>query len=319
MSSITPDREFTQGTTGIKDTVPLLTDGEPVPDLESADSITLILQGESTHEIDCAVADSAAGTVDYTLTSAELENSGVFYGQFKIVWSDKTIYIPDPGYLIYHIQESLRSDSYCTPYDVYRRAGVGEDISSWADVENYITASDDRIDSIFKRSFKANQIVTEWKDIEDLDEDEVINTIFLDNYPVKSITSLEEYDAVSSTAAIVWAASDYWLDNDIGRIRLRIEEFAHQNHRVKVVYVYGPDEVPGIVKDLSAVIAAMSVLINQIGGTYDDVTSYSLPSGVSVSVGEPYMNMLRDIDELRKERDDIIKRMGKTRIFTPVI
>lgn len=318
---IVPDREFTQGTTGIEDNVPLSTNGVAIANLSTASSITLILQGEGvTYEIPCTVPDAGAGIVRYTMTSTHTAVAGMFYGQFKIVWSDITIYVPDPGYIIYHIQESLRTASYCTPYDVYRRCGVDDEVATWSDVENFITAADARIDSIFKKSFKSGQSYTEWIDIEDLDDYDVINTIFLSNYPVSSITSLESYDATSGTTPVrIWTESDYWLDSDIGRIRLKTDEFAHQDNRVKVVYLYGPSEVPADIKDLSAIISAMMVLIKQIGGTYDDVTSYSMPSGVSVSVGEPYMNMLRDIEELRKERDDMIRRIGAVRIFTPVV
>jgi hypothetical protein len=42
---IVPDREFTQGTVGIEDTIPLSTNGTPVANLGSAESIILILQG----------------------------------------------------------------------------------------------------------------------------------------------------------------------------------------------------------------------------------------------------------------------------------
>jgi len=318
---IVPDREFTQGTAGIEDIVPLSTNGTPIANLGSAESITLILQGKTvTHEIECTVADESAGTVKYTLGEADTDLAGVFYGQFKIVWADVTLYVPDPGYLIYHIQEALRSNSYCTPYDVWRRAGVEEDVTNWAEVEEFITAADDRIDKIFKKTFKPNQEAEEWIDIEEIDEDDEINTIFLTNYPVKSITSMASYEiSDDSTPSKIWASNEYWIDKEIGKIKLRYGEFAHQENRIKVVYIYGPDEVPAIIKDLSAVISSMMVLIKQIGGTYDDVTSYSMPSGVSVSVGEPYMNMLRDIEELKKERDDIIDKIGARRVFTPVI
>jgi hypothetical protein len=227
--------------------------------------------------------------------------------------------VPDPGYILFHIQELIREEKYCTPYDVYRRAGVDETVASLADVEEYISAADSRIEKMFQKSFKANQNETEWIDIEDLDEDDEIQTIFLENIPVKSITSLESYDVGSDTPSITWTASDYWLDKKIGRIRLQSTQFIHQNHRIKAVYVHGADSVPGAIRDLSAVITAMMVLIKQIGGTYDDVTSYSMPSGVNVSVGEPYMNMVKDIGELVKERNEIVKNIGKLKFDTLVI
>lgn len=318
--AITPDQTITQGTDGVAFIIPLLSNGEILEDLNTATGITLQLQREGVlKEITCSVESAIEGTVTFVLLAEHTNIAGDFYGQFKIEWADKTIFVPDPGYVLFHIQELIREEKYCTPYDVYRRSGVDETVASLGDVEEYISAADSRIEKIFQKSFKANQTETEWIDIEDLDEDDEINTIFLQNVPVKSITSLESYNIGSATADIVWTASDYWLDQKIGRIRLQSKHFVQQNHRIKVVYVHGPDSVPGAIRDLSAVIASMMVLIKQIGGTYDDVTSYSMPSGVSVSVGEPYMNMLKDIGELQKERDTIIKQIGKLKFDTLVI
>ncbi len=318
--SVIPDQVITQGTEGIQFTLPLLEDGIPITNLDLATEIIFILQRKGiSYEIPCLVSSATLGTVYFILTSEHTAIAGDFYGQFKVVWADKTIFVPDPGYILFHIQELIREEKYCTPYDVYRRSGVDETVASLGDVEEYISAADSRIEKIFQKSFKANQTETEWIDIEDLDEDDEINTIFLQNVPVKSITSLESYNIGSATADIIWTASDYWLDQKIGRIRLQSKHFVQQNHRIKAVYVHGPDSVPGAIRDLSAVIASMMVLVKQIGGTYDDVTSYSMPSGVSVSVGEPYMNMLKDIGELQKERDTIIKQIGKLKFDTLVI
>lgn len=209
-------------------------------------------------------------------------------------------------------------DKYCTSADVYRKAGIDSSVVSVDSVNAEIVWSDAQIDKMFQKSFFSSQSVTEWHDVDDLDEDEVIDDIFLDKRPVQSITSLESYDK-TSTLVETWTASDYWLDEDIGRIRLRTAEFAHQKMRVKCVYTYGYSSVPIEIQELSAVITAMKLLIIQIGGTYDDVTSYSLPSGVSISVGEPYMNMTRSIEKLDKERKELIKSIGQLRTTLVVV
>ena len=208
--------------------------------------------------------------------------------------------------------------TYATVAAVYRKAGIDNTVISEVDVEKHLFEADAEIDAMYQKSFGNAQTETEWIDIENLDEDEDIDTIFLDKRPVQSITSLESYD-VTETLVIIWAASDYWLDSGMGRIRLRSKTFSQQNHRVKCVYTYGYSSIPVNITALSATISAMRVLIEQIGGTFDDVTSYSLPSGVSVGVGEPYMNMTRGIEKLKDEKDRLIKAIGQLRTSTLVI
>ena len=207
---------------------------------------------------------------------------------------------------------------YTTSNDVYRKAGIDSTVISVDDVNSFIAESDAEIDAMYQKSFANATTETEWIDIENLDEDEDIDTIFLDKRPVQSITSLESYDT-SGTLITTWEASDYWLDSGMGRIRLVSKTFAHQNHRVKAVYTYGYTAVPTNIAALSATISAMRVLIDQIGGTYDDVTSYSLPSGVTIGVGEPYMNMTRAIEKHKDEKDRLIKAIGQLRTNTLVI
>jgi hypothetical protein len=207
---------------------------------------------------------------------------------------------------------------YTTSNDVYRKAGIDSTVISVDDVNSFIAESDAEIDAMYQKSFANATTETEWIDIENLDEDEDIDTIFLDKRPVQSITSLESYDT-GGTLITTWEASDYWLDSGMGRIRLVSKTFAHQNHRVKAVYTYGYTAVPTNIAALSATISGMRIIIQQIGSTYDDVTSYSLPSGVSIGIGEPYTNMRETVSRLEKEKDRLIKAIGQLRTNMVVI
>jgi hypothetical protein len=207
---------------------------------------------------------------------------------------------------------------YCTTSSVFRKTGIEAAVVGEDDVADYILEAMGEIDSLYQRSFGNAQTKTQWIDIEDLDDDEEIATIFLDYRPVQSITSVVSYDT-TDTIAVTWTASDYWADLGTGIIRLRTKKFSHQNNRVKVIYTYGYSTVPANIKNLTATICAMRILIQQIGGTYDDVTSYSMPSGVSIGVGEPYMNMTRAIEKLEKEKKTLIKNIGQLRTTVLVI
>lgn len=220
-------------------------------------------------------------------------------------------YVDGSGVVDIRLISYSPSKLYCTPDDVYNlKAGIDSTVISEVNVRRAIELTDSMLDEHYGKSFLDGTSVTEWLDIEDIDEDDEITTIFLEKRPVQSLTSLVSYNT-SDEIAKTWATSDYWLDTKLGRLRLRTKEFSHQNRRVKVVYTYGYSSVPTNIRNLSATITAMTVLIIQMGGTYDDVTSYTLPSGVSIGVGEPYMNMRTAIDKLEKERDFILKSIGQ--------
>lgn len=208
--------------------------------------------------------------------------------------------------------------AYCVAADVYRKAGITSDVISEADVALEITDADAEIDKMYQKSFNNATEVTEWHDVEDLDEDEKISILFLDMRPVQSITSMGSYDTYGNLV-ITWTSDDYWLDAKMGRIRLRTKEFVQQNHRIKIVYEYGFDSVPQEIESLSAMITGMRAIIHQIGGTYDDVTSYSLPSGVSIGVGEPYTNMREALSRLEKQKTQLLASIGQLRTSLLVV
>lgn len=270
------------------------------------------------------------GTANTTKAIGDLtaESTGVYtyvftipddaaYGDWSYAFTPSTATAKIEDYKYFTV-DAFDSGLYCTTMDVYRKAGIDSTVIGEGDVADFIKESDGEIRAMYQRSFADATTETEWIDIENLDEDEEIDTIFLDLRPVQSITSLESYDT-SGTLITTWESSDYWLDAKMGRIRLTSKKFAQQNHRVKCVYTYGYTTVPTNIAALSATISAMRTLIYQIGGTYDDVTSYSLPSGVTIGVGEPYMNMTRAIEKLKDEKDRLIKSIGQLRTSTLVI
>lgn len=210
---------------------------------------------------------------------------------------------------------------YTTVDDVYRKAGISSSAISESDVTDHIKDAEAEVEEILGRSFRNGNTFTEWIDTYDENESiegPEINTIFLSHFPVQAITTMKSYD-VDGTLQKTWTGSDYWLDLDVGRIRLRSDEFANQRRRVEVVYTQGYFSVPRKIKDLTASIAAIQILVQQIGGTYDDVTTYSLPTGISVSVGEPYMNMRATIERLEKRVQELLKNIGRYKNNSVVI
>ena len=93
---------------------------------------------------------------------------------------------------------------------------------------------------------------------------------------------------------------------------LYTEEFEHQARRVKIVYSYGFDVVPANIQQLTTVFATLKMLLNHIGSSVDDITSYSA-CGISLSVGEPYTASARAIELLTKEKDRLVAAIGRQR------
>ena len=195
------------------------------------------------------------------------------------------------------------------------------------DIQNMIDDADAEINEWTGKKFTSTN-VTEWfpgrsnritssgsvssgQYYEVTEEDKYL--IILSNYPIISITSLQfmDDDGVTVDDTLV-ENTDFHLWPDIGKIWIITNTIpaGHNKRKVKVVYTHGYATVPRIVKRLSATIAAIDSLITATGGTYDDVTSYTL-GPKSVAVGEPYMNLKAAIERLEKKRDMLWNMVGR--------
>lgn len=218
------------------------------------------------------------------------------------------------------VERALKT--YCTIYDVYRKAGITSDVVIPEDVIDHILDSQSEIDEIMGRTFYNEQEVTEWIDTISTHSDESVRNrehyqIFLKYRPVQKIDSIELYSRKILDREIL--PDEYYFDPKIGMITLIKGYFPNQKQSVKVTYKYGYPQVPRNIKHLCTAMSALRILTEQVGTTYDDVTSYTLPTGVSVMIGQPYMNMTKAIEILRKEIDDLLSRIGRYRSNSVVI
>lgn len=246
--------------------------------------------GEYYYDYDIA-ADATTGWWITKWTGVAGGFSDVTQGQFKVA---------DP-------LEKL----YCTPDEVWVRAGQDETFVSRLNVTDYIRQSMAEIDEIYQKSFNYSNDKTEWFDTSQPDTNTKIRSIFLTYTPVRSITSVKEYDT-SDTEVQSYDSEDYWLDERTGKIQMKTKEFEHQKHRVEVVYKYGYDTIPQKIVNLCIILSAMKVLLNFVGESVDQVTSYNA-CGISVSVGEPYTASAKAIEILVKERDKLLSEIGRLR------
>lgn len=194
--------------------------------------------------------------------------------------------------------------AYCTSDDVYRTAGITSSDVPVADVDKFISETDEYIDHFFNTTF-------ETKSFTELRDGNGSRTIFTQYFPIDSVTTLTiDGTNIDST--------DLYIYSRIGKITLK--ETAPEQYfkniypqQVNITYVYGYNldfttitnnqnwnKIAYLIQSLSAKIAAIASLANQIGGTFDDVTSYQLPE-FSASKGEPYTNIRETIIRLENE------------------
>lgn len=201
---------------------------------------------------------------------------------------------------------------YCLVEEVWNRAGIDSNVATKNEVIPLIKDSMAEIDAMMGKTFQYGVENTEWTDTDHDDPYKEKQIIYLNMTPVISITSVKEYD-LNGDLAKTHAADEYWINLKTGRLQLYDNDtFVNQSHRVEVIYLSGYESIPRNISSLCSLLSSMRLLIHQIGGTYDDVTSWSA-AGLNISVGEPYMNMSRDIEFMQKEATRLIANIGRMR------
>jgi len=200
---------------------------------------------------------------------------------------------------------------YTQPAYVYSRAGQDENFVSEKDVNYFIVESMSEVDKLMGKVFDYSTRYTQWFNTSEPNKLKKLTKLFLRYTPIRSMVSVEEYDT-SGDLSITHTSDDYYVDLDTGMLSLYKKEFIHQTHRVKVVYDYGFDQVPMEIQQLTTVFAAIKMMMNHIGSSVDDVTSFSA-CGISMGVGEPYTASARNVEFLIKEKDRLIAAIGRKR------
>ena len=216
---------------------------------------------------------------------------------------------------------------YCEVSDVRRTCSIDTSVVSDADVEEMILDAEAEVDNWTGKTYESTEY-TEYQEgsprqavitgtvdegvYSDIPVEEQ-REILLEHYPVISITSLTTLDDDGDTVDILTENTEYHLFKDTGKIWIYSGKIPYGDNKkkIKIIYNAGTETVPRIVQRLTSVIAGIHVLVHQMGGTYNDVTSYSLPEGISVSLGEPYTQIRETLNRLEKERDRLFNIIGR--------
>lgn len=193
--------------------------------------------------------------------------------------------------------------AYVTASEVLTVSGLPTDFSivTQADVNRHIIWAESEAQKVLKVSFTVDTSTGVTVTDEEHDGDGT-NEIILRNRPVNAVTALSytrdygsNYTTITPSLAWVYGAS--------GRVVLKptaeSTTYPLGNKSIKVTYRHGivPDDA---IKKIILLLAGMSVLAEQSGGTYNSVTGYELPE-YRVQKGEPYTSVREAFLRLREQ------------------
>lgn len=136
----------------------------------------------------------------------------------------------------------------------------------------------------------------------------------------KNITN-EEISFRNSISAATFTAINFGFDYDIvpesGRVYLyRFPVITPRRIRdIKVTGTYGQLTIPDNVRQLTEVLSAIRIFVHLTGGSFDDVTSYTLGE-YSESLGEPFTNLRETIKMLEVEKKRLMQLTGISTVKT---
>ena len=141
------------------------------------------------------------------------------------------------------------------------------------------------------------------------------NTMVLNNIPLIQVDSLT-IDGTSVTPSYIetYPSGKIILNTTAEKNSFTAPTDATDYKLVTITYKYGvlpvykrgTLRIEGQIKRLITIIAGLQALAYQIGGTYNDISTFSI-SGISGSLGEPYVNIRSLVFELNKEKDRLLR------------
>lgn len=195
-----------------------------------------------------------------------------------------------------------------SPEDVWRTAGVGADVMPRGDVAFMINRAIGEVEGFTHRKYESTQITEKYAGDNG-------NVLMLKKYPVISVDNL----SISQTA-VTPGNVDVW--ENIGKLILTndaekttFESESDGSRGIEITYTYGISDPPQNVKRLTECIAAVQILTAQLGGTYNDITSFDI-GGINASLGEPWTNIDAAIRRLQSEIDWLLKNIQKQPYIT---
>jgi len=139
--------------------------------------------------------------------------------------------------------------------------------------------------------------------------------------PLASVTKIEFYDIDGDEITDAELDSDSypgeWEWYSYGKIMFKDYSPLTAAKKVKVTGTYGLDVTPNKIIELSGWLTGLRLYMNLSGGSYNDVTSYSM-GGATVSIGEPYINIKEFMTQANRRVEQLMRWIGQKTVFTVV-
>lgn len=157
---------------------------------------------------------------------------------------------------------------------------------------------------------------------EDRDTEKLGMNYVISSYkPLASITKIEFYgeDGSELTAAEL-DDGDYpgeWEFFSWGKVAFKDYAPTTGFKKVKLTGTYGLANTPNNITELSCWLTGLRLYMNLSGGSYNDVTSYSM-GGVTIGVGEPYFNIREFMIQANKRIEQLMRWTGTRQLIMGV-
>lgn len=135
--------------------------------------------------------------------------------------------------------------------------------------------------------------------------------MLLEYYPINKIDSLSiDNNNVSPETVNIWNYGKIELTSDS-----EYQVFIKTRPKlINISYWYGVPELTEDAQRMVELKAALQLLSQQMGGTFDVPSTFSLPD-LNVSIGQAYVNIKGTVDVLQKEYDELLKRIRIYSVF----
>ena len=134
----------------------------------------------------------------------------------------------------------------------------------------------------------------------------------IDYKGIQSITSVLFLDRQGNTDTTLETTQYRLITDDPGEMDGRVlvnTAIPNGKANIKVTFQHGYDEVPALIQELTSLIAGKMALVNISGGSYKDISTYSV-GRKSFSIGQIYVNIANSITQLQKRIDGLVEDLG---------
>jgi hypothetical protein len=140
--------------------------------------------------------------------------------------------------------------------------------------------------------------------VEEIRDGKGYTYFYTDYYPIQALETV-------TLSGVDVSASNVYVYKSTGKLVLKsgaeANRFGGVNPQdVELTYWYGVDKLEYAVKRVVELRAAIQILGQQMGGTFDDPSTVTLPD-MTVSVGQAYINIRSSLETLKEEYNELLK------------